>query len=117
MDGLIYLFTLYGDYIDGERFVVGSKDVDLGVIQALRSEFNITRVIILPIETVKQCGFCIFKSIRAEFERTSPVEPRGTFSLLAIEYWGNKTPMMNCDRVLVIFWLLSFYLSYIPDSR
>ncbi len=117
MDGLIYLFTLYGDYIDGERLVVGSKDVNLGVIQFLCSQLNIAQVIILPIETVKQCGFCIFKSIRAEFGRTSPVVPRGTFSPVSIEHRGNKTPMMNCDRVLVIFWLLSFYLSYIPDSR
>ena len=102
MDGLIYLFTLYGDYIDGERLVVGGKDANLDVIEFLCSQLNITRMIILPIETVKQCGLCIFKSIRSDFGRTSPVVPRGTFSPVPLEYRGNKTPMMNCDRVLVI---------------
>ena len=80
MDGLSCLLSLYGDYIDSERFVVGSKDVDLGVTQSVCSQLNITRVIILPMETVKQCRFCILESIRSEFERTSPVVPRGTFS-------------------------------------
>lgn len=44
-----YLCAIYGDYIDGDRAIVGEGDGDLDVIQTFNSDINMPRLVIFDI--------------------------------------------------------------------